>query len=519
MNDTTNPARRLRHGDRPTAPLRWNDRWTLLLTGPTMGLIGPLGSTWPNQSAEYERVDVCAIPTGASAFPERDPNKPAEEQGLFNKFIVMRTDGKDAPGEKHHGCAYFVLDLDHDRHAAAAMRAYAAACIETHPALAADLLAKFGKLKLDDIEQYRLQMAAIGTASLGYWKEGDSIHPDYDTVPLRDVARLYAKYEALFKFREQVNSMLDQVFARDLRDEWGRLTIETTELENALRSIAGHPAPSTAPDQEAKTTLRGYVPTNAGNMMDMETHEDDNGAPTFYYRADQVDPLFSAAPARPQGWEISADRFSAPGTIRLNNPKWGGCFLPPPAPHDIGLHALAYRLLRDMLDAAPAQPAAPDAVDTSLTDEEQAFVELVRQRPGHKLNSGEARGADGADLWARPQALGLIQAVGSYKWIVPGAQAQNPVGDAVEAAMADAIMHGTGAFRVHSDGSTEHVDLRQAADMVRPDVTAADFTPPGTVLSEEARRHYAELAAFPPKLQRDALYQDYAVPKPEGDPK
>lgn len=53
--------------------------------------------------------------------------------------------------------------------------------------------------KLDDIEQYRMQMAGISTAALGYWKEGDDIHPDYDTVPLRDVAKLYAKYDALYK--------------------------------------------------------------------------------------------------------------------------------------------------------------------------------------------------------------------------------------------------------------------------------------------------------------------------------
>ena len=52
---------------------------------------------------------------------------------------------------------------------------------------------------LQDIEQYRLQMAGISTAAIGYWKEGDSIHPNYDTVALRDVAKLYAKYDALYK--------------------------------------------------------------------------------------------------------------------------------------------------------------------------------------------------------------------------------------------------------------------------------------------------------------------------------
>jgi hypothetical protein len=51
---------------------------------------------------------------------------------------------------------------------------------------------------LQDIEQYRLQTAGISTAALGYWKEGDGIHPDYDTPALRDVAKLYAKYDALY---------------------------------------------------------------------------------------------------------------------------------------------------------------------------------------------------------------------------------------------------------------------------------------------------------------------------------
>jgi hypothetical protein len=52
--------------------------------------------------------------------------------------------------------------------------------------------------KLEDIEQYRMQMAGISTAAIGYWKEGDSIDPDYDTTALRDVAKLYARYAALY---------------------------------------------------------------------------------------------------------------------------------------------------------------------------------------------------------------------------------------------------------------------------------------------------------------------------------
>jgi hypothetical protein len=51
---------------------------------------------------------------------------------------------------------------------------------------------------LQEIEQYRMQMAGISAAALGYWKDNDGINPDYDTLALRDVAKLYAKYDALY---------------------------------------------------------------------------------------------------------------------------------------------------------------------------------------------------------------------------------------------------------------------------------------------------------------------------------
>lgn len=80
----------------------------------------------------------------AAPFPERDSTKPAEQQGLFRKFDIRRTDGSDQPGGKHHGCRYFVLDMTHDQHAPAALRAYAASCESTHLQLAADLVSEFG---------------------------------------------------------------------------------------------------------------------------------------------------------------------------------------------------------------------------------------------------------------------------------------------------------------------------------------------------------------------------------------
>lgn len=60
--------------------------------------------------------------------------------GLYKKFHVERVDGRSAPGEKHDGCFYFVMDLDHDKHAFPALEAYAKSCEEEYPALARDLM-------------------------------------------------------------------------------------------------------------------------------------------------------------------------------------------------------------------------------------------------------------------------------------------------------------------------------------------------------------------------------------------
>lgn len=63
-------------------------------------------------------------------------------KGLYGKFFVERTDGKSAPGEKHHGCEYFILDMTHDKYAVPALRAYAEHCLAEYPLLHDDLMAK-----------------------------------------------------------------------------------------------------------------------------------------------------------------------------------------------------------------------------------------------------------------------------------------------------------------------------------------------------------------------------------------
>ena len=64
---------------------------------------------------------------------------PDNARGLYNKFDVTRTDGSSGPGGRHEDCEYFVLDLDHDEFAAAALQAYADACESRYPQLAADI--------------------------------------------------------------------------------------------------------------------------------------------------------------------------------------------------------------------------------------------------------------------------------------------------------------------------------------------------------------------------------------------
>lgn len=92
----------------------------------------------------------------ADVLTDLDPNKTSAEQGLYRKFDVRRIDGSDQPGGKHHDSEYFVLDLKHDLHARAALRAYAAVCAMTHPHLSADLIARYG---LGSVAQHEAVLA------------------------------------------------------------------------------------------------------------------------------------------------------------------------------------------------------------------------------------------------------------------------------------------------------------------------------------------------------------------------
>lgn len=58
-----------------------------------------------------------------------------EDGGLTGKYVVERADGRPSPSTAR----FFVLNYASDPYARTALRAYAEACAETHPTLAADL--------------------------------------------------------------------------------------------------------------------------------------------------------------------------------------------------------------------------------------------------------------------------------------------------------------------------------------------------------------------------------------------
>jgi hypothetical protein len=114
---------------------------------------------------------------------------------------------------------------------------------------------------LQDIEQYRMQMAGICTAAIGYWKEGDGIHPDYDTLALQDVAKLYAKYDALYKAHSE--PVAHSVIAGALFDFMGWLT---SRKERLVLSSADEASP-------AVDAIRDFAKMRGLSLDDAKVHD------------------------------------------------------------------------------------------------------------------------------------------------------------------------------------------------------------------------------------------------------
>ncbi len=107
---------------------------------------------------QRDRIDAlrAALATSTPGLPRTPDFHPDDrttdtmtdkDRGLYNKFQnIERTDGRSEPGEKHHGCEYFVLDL------IPAIQAYANSCRADYPKLAVDILRRAGGLARDRLD-------------------------------------------------------------------------------------------------------------------------------------------------------------------------------------------------------------------------------------------------------------------------------------------------------------------------------------------------------------------------------
>lgn len=87
------------------------------------------------------------------------------------------------------------------------------------------------------------------------------------------------------------------------------------------------------------------------------------------------------AAALPGDWTAEWDAYSAPGTIRLHSPRWGGAFLGEPKPGNIALPAIVYRLLADILaSAAGAGSEQQGAEVDERTRFEAAYIARIKER-------------------------------------------------------------------------------------------------------------------------------------------
>lgn len=120
----------------------------------------------------------------------------------------------------------------------------------------------------------------------------------------------------------------------------------------------------------------------------------------------------------------------------------------------------------DAWDGWQARAAIAAQPQLQLSDEEIEFVGLVHCMNGAKIASPCAYASDGEPLWAKPESLGLIEAVGSYKWkvvygsfkkLVMSIAAQQPAQHATQA-QADDVMKVLADLLKHAEGMEVAVD-------------------------------------------------------------
>lgn len=109
-------------------------------------MIGPPPTDPLAESVEQVLWDLLRSALAGTTPPaeDADHDNAPDVRGLgTRKYHVLRLDGSDKPGEKHHECALFTLDLTHDAAARTALIAYCAAARVHRPHLVQDLINRY----------------------------------------------------------------------------------------------------------------------------------------------------------------------------------------------------------------------------------------------------------------------------------------------------------------------------------------------------------------------------------------
>ena len=247
-------------------------------------------------------------------------------------------------------------------------------------------------------EQYQAQMAAISTAAIGYWKEGDAIHPDYDTVALHDVAKLYVKYSLLFNALAAAPAQ-----AQDDRAAFKAYLQECDDCE-IVPDVAGafhaawqkRAAPAQAvavPDLDMDRVL-SIADVHAEESREDGTRLLDRGGLVAFAK----DVLRVAAPAQEHatqlaGQALPADEFRGDTASLVRNITAlldldaQGCLVP----HGVGGHARGLLSAAASRLAAPALEAPAAPADLTMTPAEIDSISSAWIYPGQQVGLASVR--------------------------------------------------------------------------------------------------------------------------------
>ncbi|QOD84150.1 hypothetical protein [Chromobacterium haemolyticum] len=151
-----------------------------------------------------------------------------QETGLYHKFNVTRTDGRDQPGGDRHGAEYLALDLTYDPFAVPAALAYAAAAQAEFPHLAKDIEEKvFAPVEVQRDEYGQWVHPCIRWTREGFktkeWLEGHGIETTCDWMENEENA------DELFAIHEKTGSFISWHPKPPKGEGWHMLALHDTD--------------------------------------------------------------------------------------------------------------------------------------------------------------------------------------------------------------------------------------------------------------------------------------------------